>query len=176
MCFENDFDHMPKSSLDNGINCAPFFNVKFFQIFIVMEAVRRGKLEAKLVEFMIAVELMIATRSRVQTFLVFCVLQANGEGFTFTKLAMIGAAAGGHLEMIKWLNEKEVESTTEAMDRAAQGGHLDVVEVSLLLLRNTSVGNDCTARLCSLLRSFDVRKGNRKSTNLLDFFPRADFI
>lgn len=42
---------------------------------------------------------------------------------------MTGAAAAGHLEMVKWLDEKGAPCTTEAMDVAAQEGHLDIVKV-----------------------------------------------
>lgn len=44
---------------------------------------------------------------------------------------MDGAAAGGHLAMVKWLHEKGFGCTTAAMDSAAQEGHLEVVQVRL---------------------------------------------
>lgn len=48
---------------------------------------------------------------------------------------MDGAAAAGHLEMVKWLHGKKLECTTDAMDGAAEGGHLNVVEVGNRLLQ-----------------------------------------
>ncbi|KAG3061570.1 hypothetical protein PI125_g24687, partial [Phytophthora idaei] len=46
-----------------------------------------------------------------------------------TTAAMDGAAANGHLEMVQWLHEHWVEGcTTAAMDAAARNGHLDVVK------------------------------------------------
>eukprot|EP00752_Nemacystus_decipiens_P002830 g2638.t1 len=50
------------------------------------------------------------------------------EGLNFTTRAMDGAAAGGHLAMVKWLHEKGFGCTTAAMDSAAQDGHLEVVQ------------------------------------------------
>lgn len=47
----------------------------------------------------------------------------------FTKRAMDAAAGAGHLEMLKWLHEKQIGCTTDAMDMAAEEGHLDVVKV-----------------------------------------------
>lgn len=56
-------------------------------------------------------------------------IQASGEPLKFTKRAIDGAAAAGHLEMVRWLHGKQAECTTDAMDLAAQEGHLEVVEV-----------------------------------------------
>ena len=40
------------------------------------------------------------------------------------------AAAGGHLEVVKWLHENRTEGcTTDAIDRAAAGGHLEVIKL-----------------------------------------------
>lgn len=73
---------------------------------------------------------MIVVREVFEILLVMLpVRQANGETLKFSKRAMEGAAAGGHLEMVKWLNDKQVESSVDAMDLAAQEGHLDVVQV-----------------------------------------------
>lgn len=73
-------------------------------------------------------EIMTITSS-ILFFFFFFVFQASGEGFKFTKRAMDGAAAAGHLEMVKWLHGKDEECTTDAMDGAAEEGQLDVVKV-----------------------------------------------
>jgi hypothetical protein len=46
----------------------------------------------------------------------------------YTTKAFDGAAANGHLEVIKWLheNKKDVECTENALDKAAAKGHLEV--------------------------------------------------
>ncbi|EGZ08378.1 ankyrin repeat-containing protein [Phytophthora sojae] len=41
---------------------------------------------------------------------------------------MDNAAANGHLEMVKWLNDQHAWCTKQAMNRAAGNGHLEVVK------------------------------------------------
>lgn len=53
------------------------------------------------------------------------------QGLEFTKRAMASAAGAGHLDMVKWLHEKQAECTTDAMDMAAKEGHLEVVKVMI---------------------------------------------
>ena len=46
----------------------------------------------------------------------------------FTSRTMDRAAAGGHLDVVRWLHENRTEGcTTRAMDRAVDYGYLDVV-------------------------------------------------
>lgn len=61
------------------------------------------------------------------------------KGLKFTKRAMNGAAAAGNLEMVRYLHGKQVECSTDAMDRAAQEGHLEVVQVRTGLLYSSAV-------------------------------------
>ncbi|CAH0481271.1 unnamed protein product [Peronospora belbahrii] len=52
------------------------------------------------------------------------------QGYRFTNRAMDDAAAGGYLDILRWMHEnvERLRCTVAAMDRAAANGHLDVVE------------------------------------------------
>ena len=49
--------------------------------------------------------------------------------FKCNRKDMDGAAANGHIDIIKWLHENRSEGcTTDAMDYAARSGHLEVIK------------------------------------------------
>lgn len=72
----------------------------------------------------------------VWKFILFCFVFFDGfasfslQGLKFTKRAMDGAAAAGHLEMVMWLHGEKAECSRDAMDFAAREGHLEVVQVT----------------------------------------------
>lgn len=69
-----------------------------------------------------------------------------------TTKAMDGAAAGGHLDILKLLHYERAEGcTANAMDRAAGNGHLDIVKS---LYENRT--EDCTTDAMDSATSIEV--------------------